>query len=263
MKVRNRAEHLFFSAPKRCAVATIPIQNSTLGPQKWILNPFRTRRPGPRIATRNRVRGEQSQGGKRACRRPECAGSRDSLVRSQAVDSLAVVAGNRVDVQPIFFFTAPLRKPRTEWGCQPVAFLSSGSEAPAGLRSRARILAVLVPRRAATGGLVGAFGFLAALGAAAVEGRLEARTRHARPVRDPLKMYGKGKEDEIGLLLEQYRAATEAYAKAVNELLKWRGMVSLDEYTRLVLIAQSTREECERIRVLLSERSKLPDPKLY
>lgn len=75
-------------------------------------------------------------------------------------------------------------------------------------------------------------------------------------------MHGKGKEDEIGLLLEQYRAATEAYAKAVNELVKWRGLVSLDEYTKLVLMAQSAREECERIRLVLSKRSKLhgPDP---
>ena len=75
-------------------------------------------------------------------------------------------------------------------------------------------------------------------------------------------MQREGKEDEIGLLLEQYRSATEAYAKAVNELVKWRGMVNLDEYTKLVLIAQSAREECERIRLVLSERSKLhgPDP---
>jgi len=65
--------------------------------------------------------------------------------------------------RPIFFFTAPLRKPRTEWGCQPVAFLSSGSEAPAGLRSSARILAVLVPRRGTAGGLLGPFGCLADL----------------------------------------------------------------------------------------------------
>ena len=50
-------------------------------------------------------------------------------------------------------------------GCQPVAFLSSGSEAPAGPRSCARIFAVLVPRRAAAGGLLGIFGFLAAEGA--------------------------------------------------------------------------------------------------
>ena len=70
--------------------------------------------------------------------------------------------------RPIFFFTAPLRKPRTEWGCQPVAFLSSGSEAPAGLRSSARILAVLVPRRGTAGGLLGPFGCLADLPAALV-----------------------------------------------------------------------------------------------
>src|SRR5882724_254525 len=49
---------------------------------------------------------------------------------------------------PIFFRSVPLRKPRTECGCQPVAFMSSFSKAPLGRFSRPRILAVLLPRRA-------------------------------------------------------------------------------------------------------------------
>lgn len=64
-----------------------------------------------------------------------------------------------------------------------------------------------------------------------------------------------GEKDEVGRLLEQYRVATEAYAKAVNELVKWRGMVSLEEYTKLVLIVQSAREECERVRMILHDGS--------
>src|SRR5580700_4862284 len=52
---------------------------------------------------------------------------------------------------PIFFPTAPLRKPRTEWGCHPVAFMRSFKVAPSGRRSRARILAVLLPLRAVVG----------------------------------------------------------------------------------------------------------------
>lgn len=70
--------------------------------------------------------------------------------------------------KPISFFVAPLRKPRTEWGCQPVAFLSSGSETPVGQRGSSSILAVLVPRRAAASGLIGAFVFSADLVAALV-----------------------------------------------------------------------------------------------
>jgi hypothetical protein len=73
--------------------------------------------------------------------------------------------------KPIFFLTAPLRKPRSECGCQPVAFRSSGSDAPVGLRSSASILAVLVPRRAAPVALLRLFDFLTGL-AAAVAARL-------------------------------------------------------------------------------------------
>ena len=47
----------------------------------------------------------------------------------------------------ILRFTAPLKKPRTEWACQPVAFMSSASEASPGRWSKRRILAVLVPDR--------------------------------------------------------------------------------------------------------------------
>src|ERR1700730_6802592 len=65
----------------------------------------------------------------------------------------------------IFFLTAPLRKPRTGWGCQPVALRSPLREAPVGLRSSASIFAVLDPRRAAPGALVRPLGFLAGFAA--------------------------------------------------------------------------------------------------
>ena len=57
--------------------------------------------------------------------------------------------------KPIFFLTAPLRKPRTECACQSVAFCSCGSVAPPGRLRRARILAVLDPLRGALDGLAG------------------------------------------------------------------------------------------------------------
>src|SRR5579862_5779971 len=52
---------------------------------------------------------------------------------------------------PIFFFTTPLRKPRMECACHPVALVSSGREAPAERRSNARILVVLLSARAGSG----------------------------------------------------------------------------------------------------------------
>src|SRR5580700_8595556 len=54
----------------------------------------------------------------------------------------------------------PLKKPRTEWGCQPDAFTSSCKVTPPDCFSRPRILSVLVPPRWAVAG----FFTLAALG---------------------------------------------------------------------------------------------------
>src|SRR6266852_2217479 len=51
---------------------------------------------------------------------------------------------------PLFFPSVPLKKPRTEWGCHPVAFVSSFKVTPPGRFSRSTILAVLLPRRAGT-----------------------------------------------------------------------------------------------------------------
>jgi hypothetical protein len=45
---------------------------------------------------------------------------------------------------PLFLPMAPLKKPRTEFGCQPVTFASSFSVTPPGRLSRSRILSVLV-----------------------------------------------------------------------------------------------------------------------
>jgi hypothetical protein len=56
-----------------------------------------------------------------------------------------------VTVSPIFLRTVPDRKPRTECGNQPVAFISSFEVAPPGRFSRSRILAVLLPSRATLG----------------------------------------------------------------------------------------------------------------
>src|SRR5436309_15181973 len=50
--------------------------------------------------------------------------------------------------RPIFLPTVPDKKPRTEWGCQPVAFISSLAVAPPGRFSSSRILAALLPSRA-------------------------------------------------------------------------------------------------------------------
>src|SRR5260370_22990519 len=62
---------------------------------------------------------------------------------------------------PIFLPTVPDRKPRTECGCHPVAFISSFEVAPPGRLSRSRTLAVLLPSRAIAAGFAG----LAPLGA--------------------------------------------------------------------------------------------------
>src|ERR1019366_1756910 len=61
-------------------------------------------------------------------------------------------------VRPIFLPTVPDRNPRTECGCQPVAFINSLPVTPPGRFSRSRTLAVLLPSRAP-------LAFLAPLGA--------------------------------------------------------------------------------------------------
>src|ERR1700735_3868600 len=55
---------------------------------------------------------------------------------------------------PIFLPTVPLKKPRTEFGFQPVAFASSVSVTPPGRLSRSRIWSVLVPPWGAAAGLL-------------------------------------------------------------------------------------------------------------
>jgi hypothetical protein len=50
--------------------------------------------------------------------------------------------------RPIFFRIVPDRNPRTECGCQPVAFISSLDVAPPGRFHRSRIVAALLPSRA-------------------------------------------------------------------------------------------------------------------
>src|SRR5579863_7701853 len=49
---------------------------------------------------------------------------------------------------PIFLRMVPDRNPRTECGCQPVAFISSSDVAPPGRFSSSRIAAALLPARA-------------------------------------------------------------------------------------------------------------------
>jgi hypothetical protein len=74
-----------------------------------------------------------------------------------------------VTANPIFLLTVPDKNPRTECGCQPVAFISSLAVAPPGRFSRSRTLAVLLPSRAdlaffwPLGAFFGALAFLADL----------------------------------------------------------------------------------------------------
>ena len=74
-----------------------------------------------------------------------------------------------VIVRPSFLPTVPDRKPRTEWACHEVAFISSASVAPSGCFSKSRTLAALLPSRAAPacfaalGAFLAAAPFLAAL----------------------------------------------------------------------------------------------------
>jgi hypothetical protein len=53
-----------------------------------------------------------------------------------------------VTASPIFLLTVPERNPRTECGCQPVAFINSLAVTPPGRFSKSRTLAVLLPSRA-------------------------------------------------------------------------------------------------------------------
>jgi hypothetical protein len=66
-----------------------------------------------------------------------------------------------VTTRPIFLPSVPDRNPRTECGCQPVAFINSLTVAPLGRFNRSRILAVLLPART--------LAFVARLGAFLVE----------------------------------------------------------------------------------------------
>ena len=77
----------------------------------------------------------------------------------------------------IFFPRVPLKKPRTECGCQPVAFTSSFKLTPPGRFSRSRILSVLLPLREAVAGLFALAAFVAgsAFGGAALARRLATR----------------------------------------------------------------------------------------
>src|ERR1700680_947319 len=47
--------------------------------------------------------------------------------------------------RPIFLRSVPERKPRTEWACQPVAFISSAKVAPLDFSRRAMTWALLLP----------------------------------------------------------------------------------------------------------------------
>src|SRR5437016_1078546 len=65
--------------------------------------------------------------------------------------------------RPIFLETVPDRKPRTECGCQPVAFISSLAVTPPGRPSRSIILAALLLSRATPNSLARLDVFFASL----------------------------------------------------------------------------------------------------
>ena len=67
-----------------------------------------------------------------------------------------------VSDRPIFFPIVPDRNPRTECGCQPVAFISSFKVAPPDRFSKSRTLAALLPWRAPSADFANfaLFGFL-------------------------------------------------------------------------------------------------------
>jgi hypothetical protein len=74
-------------------------------------------------------------------------GRKEQIVRASAfqrVAALAVLDRGR-HLRRIFLPRTPEMKPRTEWACQPVAFMRSAPVAPVGRFSRSRTLAVLPP----------------------------------------------------------------------------------------------------------------------
>jgi hypothetical protein len=81
-------------------------------------------------------------------RRREGAGLARSVFESKCSPSSPLVD---VTVSPILLPTVPDRKPRTECGNHPGAFIRSLEVAPPGRFSRSTILAVLLPGRASLG----------------------------------------------------------------------------------------------------------------
>lgn len=63
--------------------------------------------------------------------------------------------GSDVSSRSSFLRTTPAKKPRTECGCQPVAFVMDAIVAPLGARSMARTAACLLPVRSIFGALCG------------------------------------------------------------------------------------------------------------
>src|SRR5260370_21384715 len=90
--------------------------------------------------------GLTKKGSRRHRSRP---GGFGELLGCNAIGAGTIVTFKGNKPQRIFPFTAPLRKPRTECACHPVALVSSAREAPVGRGTRRRILAVLVPARRA------------------------------------------------------------------------------------------------------------------
>jgi len=93
-----------------------------------------------------------------------------------AVGPNAIRPLERVDVQPIFFTSAPEMNPRTLWDCQPVSAVISWILAPLGRRNCSNTLAFLLPSRAvgvaspALAAFFDLFGFGATSGACGAAG---------------------------------------------------------------------------------------------
>src|SRR5882757_7148868 len=62
-----------------------------------------------------------------------------------------------ISVKPSFLRTTPAKKPRTEWCCQPVAFMMAAIVVPLGCLSRTRTASCLVPLRVEPEGMVPGF----------------------------------------------------------------------------------------------------------
>ena len=106
----------------------------------------------------------EARGGQRACRRPECAGSRDSLLRSHAVCAFAVLARDGVDAQAHFLFDSTAQKATDGVGL-PAGRLSELWERSAGRPAQQREnLGSLGASPCRRGGFARARWFLAALG---------------------------------------------------------------------------------------------------